>query len=232
MEYSPLGDRAVTITLGNRIDETTRLRIQSLCALLDAEPVPGMVEYLPAFASLTVYYDPAAVPGTHYDSASPYERFCVALKEAFKRVSHEPVSESRLVEIPVLYGGEHGPDINDVAMHTGLGVDEIIRLHSGASYVVHMVGFVAGFGYLGGLPPELATPRRSAPRTRVPASSVGIGGSQTGVYPIDAPGGWNLIGRTSLRLFDPLRDPATLLRTGDRVRFVAVDAAAFARLAR
>lgn len=232
MQYSPLGDRAVTITLGNRIDEATRLRIQSLCALLDADPIPGMVEYIPAFASLTVCYDPAAVPGTHYDSDSPYERFCGALKIAFDHAPYEASLASRLVEIPVVYGGEYGPDIGDVAEHTGLGIDEIVRRHCRASYVVHMVGFVAGFGYLGGLPAELATPRRSAPRTRVPASSLGIGGSQTGVYPIDAPGGWNIIGRTPLRMFDPVRNPATLLRTGDRVRFVAVDLDEFTRLSR
>jgi len=219
--FTALGDRAVTITLGTSIDEVTRRRVQSLCAALDAKPVPGIIEYVPAFASLTVHYDPVRVPPTS-GGTSPYESFCALLTDALQRTRPASIPTPRTVTIPVAYGGEFGPDLEDVARHAGISADEVIALHTSGDYVVHMVGFIAGFGYLGGLPPKIATPRRATPRTRVPASTVGIGGSQTGVYPIDSPGGWNLIGRTPLRMFDPQRDPPTLLHAGDRVRFVAV----------
>lgn len=221
MKFRPLGDCAVTVTVGSRIDEPTRVRILSLCAALDSHGVPGMTEYVPAFASLTVHYDPARVPPGPSD-ATPYARFSTALRHVLHRAGVGTSDPPRVVEIGVAYGGEYGPDIEAVARAADLPVEEVIRLHTSAEYVVHMVGFIAGFGYLGGLPPQLATPRRSRPRMRVPASSVGIGGSQTGVYPVDSPGGWNLIGRTPLRMFDPAREPPTLLRTGDRVRFISL----------
>lgn len=225
MEFRPLGDRAVTITIGTHIDEPTRVRIQSLCAALEAHPVPGMIEYVPAFASLTVHYDPARVPASAFEpdeDSTPYARFSTALRAVMQSAPAAAIAEPRVIEIPVVYGGTFGPDLEDVARHAGIAGQEVISLHTSGDYVVHMVGFIAGFGYLGGLPPRLATPRRATPRTRVPASSVAIGSSQTGVYPIDSPGGWNLIGRTPLRMFDATREPATLLRTGDRVRFIAI----------
>lgn len=219
--FTALGDRAVTITLGTTIDEVTRLRVQSLCAALDAQPVPGLIEYVPAFASLTVHYDPARVPLAS-GGTSPYESLCALLTDALQRATPASIPTPRTVTIPVAYGGEFGPDLEDVARHAGISPDDVIALHTSGDYVVHMVGFIAGFGYLGGLPHKIATPRRATPRTLVPASTVGIGGSQTGVYPIDSPGGWNLIGRTPLTMFDPRRDPPTLLHAGDRVRFVAL----------
>jgi inhibitor of KinA len=222
MELHPLGDRAVTVTVGDRIEEATRVRILSLCAALDDAPPAGMIEYVPAFASLTVHYDPARVPPA--DDQTPYDAFSTALRSVLLDAPPRAPDTSQLVEIPVAYGDEFGPDLDDVARHAGISADEVVRLHTSGDYVVHMVGFIAGFGYLGGLPRRIATPRRAEPRTVVPASSVGIGGSQTGVYPVDSPGGWNLIGRTSLLMFDPARHPATLLHTGDRVRFVAISA--------
>src|SRR5262249_55828790 len=132
--------------------------------------------------------------------------------------------ESRTIDIPVCYGGECGPDLEDVARHTGLAPAEVIARHSAVTYLVYFLGFSPGFPYLGGLAPELATPRLSAPRKRVPAGSVAIGGRQTGVYPVESPGGWRIIGRTDLRLFDPNAEPPALLRTGDSVRFVSVNA--------
>jgi inhibitor of KinA len=221
VELRPLGDRAVTVTVGTRIDEATRVRILSLCAALDARPPEGLVVYVPAFASLTVHYDPARVPADASDS-TPYERFGVALRAILESAPLHVAGDPRVIEVGVAYGGEFGPDLEDVARHAGVSADEVVRLHTSGDYVVHMVGFIAGFAYLGGLPARIATPRRAVPRTRVPASSVGIGGSQTGVYPVDSPGGWNVIGRTPLRMFDAVREPATLLRTGDRVRFVAI----------
>jgi KipI family sensor histidine kinase inhibitor len=128
--------------------------------------------------------------------------------------------EGRRIEIPVAYGGEYGPDLADVAAHTGLTPAEVVRRHSAGDYVVYLLGFLPGFAFMGGLAPELATPRRAEPRTAVPASSIGIGGEQTGIYPVVSPGGWQLIGRTPLSLFDPTAESPTLLRPGDRVRFV------------
>jgi KipI family sensor histidine kinase inhibitor len=126
----------------------------------------------------------------------------------------------REIVIPVVYGGADGPDLAEVARHAGMTADEVVAAHSGAAYDVFFLGFQPGFAYLGGLPPALATPRRDTPRVRVPAGSVGIGGAQTGIYPAASPGGWNLIGRTAVTLFDPHADAPALLAPGDRVRFV------------
>lgn len=231
MHFSPLGDCAVLIHLGSSIDEATHRRVRAACARLDERPVPGMIEYVPAFASVAVHYDPARVPpaSTGDEHESPYARLTAMLAAALAGVESEPLPPPRTVEIPVCYGGDYGPDLDDVARHHGLTPDEVVRIHTAGDYLVYMIGFAPGFAYLGGLSERIATPRRPVPRTVVPPGSVGIGGSQTGVYPIASPGGWQLIGRTPLRLFDPEREPPTVLRTGDRVRFRAIPAAAFER---
>jgi KipI family sensor histidine kinase inhibitor len=143
-------------------------------------------------------------------------------------VDDEAPAMARLVEIPVCYGGDFGPDLDALADHARLGAEEVVERHAGAMYTVAMLGFAPGFPYLFGLDPALHMPRRASPRTRVPAGSVAIGGAQTGIYPSELPGGWQLIGRTPLVLFDADRDPPSLLMPGDRVRFVAIDAAALA----
>lgn len=221
MRLSPLGDRCLLIEVGDHIDDATHQRVRAVCARLDAQPVPGMIELVPAYASVAVHYEPSRVPNgpTVGAAPSPYERFAACVEAALADLEHEPLAEPRHVEIPVVYGGAEGPDLEDVARRHGLSADDVVRLHSGATYRVYMLGFAPGFAYLGGLPPEIATPRRAEPRTHVPAGSVGIGGSQTGVYPLTSPGGWQLIGRTSLKLFDPTREPPTLLAAGDIVRF-------------
>jgi inhibitor of KinA len=171
---------------------------------------------------VAVHYDPARVPAAAGAPSSPYERVALALTAALADLRGEALSPPAVVEIPVCYGGAFGPDLDDVARHHGLTPDEVVRIHTAGDYLVYMIGFAPGFPYLGGMSERIATPRRPVPRTLVPASSVGIGGSQTGVYPIASPGGWQLIGRTPLRLFAPEREPATLLRMGDRVRFRAI----------
>jgi inhibitor of KinA len=228
MHITPLGDRALTVTLGATVDEATRRRVRAACARLAERPVPGVLELVPAFASVTVHYDPARVPPglppAGPDAGSPFARLAAALGAALADADDAPLPPSAVVEIPVVYGGASGPDLDALAHRHGMTPDEVVRLHAAGEYVVHMVGFLPGFAYLGGLDPRLATPRRDAPRAAVPAGSVGIGGQQTGVYPLESPGGWHLIGRTALRMFDPRRDPPTLLHAGDRVRFRAVDA--------
>ena len=144
------------------------------------------------------------------------------LTRQLSHVRADALPPPRIVEIPVCYGGDLGPDLDDVAARHETTPDEVVRIHSGADYLVYMVGFMPGFAYLGGLPDEIATPRRSSPRTAVPAGAVGIGGQQTGVYPLESPGGWNLIGRTPLRIFDLSRETPSLLATGDRVRFCPI----------
>jgi KipI family sensor histidine kinase inhibitor len=144
------------------------------------------------------------------------------VRERMEIATHAAPVPVRTVEIPVCYGGDFGPDLPDVARHTGLAAERVVELHAAADYLVYFVGFSTCFPYLGGLPPVLATPRLSAPRKHVPVGSVAIGGGQAGIYPLASPGGWRLIGRTSLRLFDPQGSPPPLLRMGDRVRFVPV----------
>jgi inhibitor of KinA len=213
-----LGDTAVLVRFGDRIDPGTLNRVLAFRASLEAEPLPGMVEHVPAFASVAVYYDPLRV-----SEAEIVER----IRERRRHLPARPAAEPRVVEIPVCYGGSFGPDLPFVAEYHGLTPDEVVAIHSGAEYTVYMIGFAPGFPYLGGLPERIATPRRDTPRLSIPAGSVGIAGAQTGVYPLETPGGWQIIGRTPLRLFRPEAAEPSLLRPGDVVRFRPLPPEAF-----
>lgn len=194
-----------------------------------------MIETVPAFASVAVHYDPREVPDddtSPSDERSSYERFAAAVAASLRDLTEESLPEPRTVEIPVCYGNEYGPDLDEVARQHQLSPEAVVALHVGGTYRVYMLGFAPGFPYLGGLAPAIATPRRAEPRTAVPAGSVGIGGSQTGIYPLVLPGGWQLIGRTPLRLFDPAREPPTLLAVGDAVRFRSITPNEFGERAR
>ena len=175
--------------------------------------VPGILNLHPAYTSLLVDFEPRRLGHAQVEAL---------IEERIAAHSAEPEPEPRHVEIPVSYGGEFGPDLGDVARHTGFTEARIVELHAAAEYVVYFVGFSTCFPYLGGLPSELATPRLSAPRKHVPVGSVAIGGPQAGIYPLASPGGWRLIGRTDTRLFDPDATPPPLLRMGDRIRFTEV----------
>ncbi|MDQ0045003.1 5-oxoprolinase subunit PxpB [Variovorax boronicumulans] len=203
-----LGDAALLCELPAPATLMQQQRIWALAA--KAREWPGVGEVLPGMNNLTLTFDPTAID---------LDALTAQVLEAWPKLSAKAV-EGRLVEIPVAYGGEHGPDLGDVAAHTGFTPAEVVRRHSAGEYVVYLLGFLPGFAFMGGLAPELATPRRAEPRTAVPARSVGIGGEQTGIYPLVSPGGWQLIGRTSLEMFDPTAESPTLLRPGDRVRFV------------
>lgn len=228
MRFSPLGDHAVMITLGDTIDEPTHRRVRAVAAALDASRPPAVVDLVPAYASVTVHYDPALVAGDPANPGdSPYHAMVRILERALSESRDRPLPPPRVVEIPVSYGGDFGPDLDEVAALHGLSPDEVVEIHTSGDYLVYMVGFMPGFAYLGGLPERIETPRRSSPRRAVPAGTVGIGGQQTGVYPLESPGGWNLIGRTPLKIFDILRAEPTLLATGDRVRFRAIDLVEF-----
>jgi KipI family sensor histidine kinase inhibitor len=177
------------------------------------EGAPGVVNLHPAFASVLIDFDPRR--STH----SEIEQLA---RERIADAAERPAESSRTVEIPVRYGGEAGPDLEDVARHTGLAAERMVEIFAAAEYFVYFIGFSTCFPYLGGLPPELATPRLAAPRKHVPAGSVAIGGAQAGLYPLASPGGWRIIGRTDLRLFDPEGAPPGLLRMGDLIRFLPV----------
>jgi inhibitor of KinA len=222
MLFSPLGDRAIHIQLGSSIDEATHRRVRAVCTRLDAYPVPGLLEYVPAFASVVVHYEPLAVDARAAPDASPGACMVASLERALRDLPDEALEAPRIVEIPVCYGGDLGPDLEDLARTHAMTPDDVVRRHTEPDYLVYMLGFMPGFAYLGGLDPALVTPRRAVPRTHVPALSVGIGGSQTGVYPLESPGGWHLIGRTPQPMFLPAEEPPTLLRMGDRVRFRSI----------
>lgn len=207
----PVGEAAFTVEFGDAVDETLNRQVHALDAALRERPVPGLVETVPTYRSLLVMYDPQV---SHADAMR------AALTEVLPTLSTVDAPEGRLVEITVRYGGEWGPDLADVAAHCGLSTEAVIELHAQPVYTVAMLGFAPGFAYLLGLPEALATPRLATPRVRVPPGSVGIAGAQTGVYALSTPGGWRIIGRMDLALFDPGRAEPFALRAEDRVRFV------------
>ncbi|MBS0569515.1 MAG: 5-oxoprolinase subunit PxpB [Proteobacteria bacterium] len=217
-----LGDRALLIHCGDAIDATLNAQALAIARAIQSANLAGVHDIVPAYASVCVRYDPLAWAGTT-DTQAPFARLAEHLNALVDNVASGIEDEADRIEIPVAYGGEAGPDLGDVATHAGLSPAAVIDLHASVEYRVAMLGFTPGFAYLLGLVPALHCPRRATPRTRVPAGSVAIGGAQTGVSPFDTPGGWHLIGRTDLKLFDPTRDPPALLEPGMRVRFVPVE---------
>lgn len=211
MTIRPASDRSLLLSFGDEISFDVHLAVARLTRSLQG--VRGILNLHPAYTSVLVDFDPRL--RSHADVEA-------LLLERIASHQHEPPPEPRHLEIPVRYGGEFGPDLGDVARHTGLTEQRVVELHAAAEYLVYFVGFSTCFPYLGGLPPELATPRLPAPRKHVPVGSVAIGGPQAGIYPLASPGGWRLIGRTTLKLFDPSESPPPLLRMGDRVRFIPV----------
>ena len=209
----PAGDAALMVFFDQKVDPGINLRVHHLAYRLDRHRIPGSGEVVPAYASLTLHYDPLLI---NYADIHDWVRENIAsLAEA-----NPPVP--RTIKVPTVYGGAYGPDLAFVAEYHRLSIEEVIQLHSEAVYMVYMMGFSPGFAYLGGLAADLATPRLENPRIRVPAGSVGLAGSQTGIYPIDSPGGWRLIGYTPLKLFNYLVDPPAVLMPGDKVRFIPI----------
>lgn len=221
MQIDPLGDSALIVRVVDDFSLDPEAFLNAVLAALrslEAAAIPGVTELAPAYSTVAVFFDPAKIAGTDPDRIT-------GLRARIENVLKVPPAkgergmEASLIEIPVCYEREFALDLDDVARVAGLAATEVIRRHSKAAYRVSCVGFIAGFPFLSGLPPELATPRRPAPRKEVPAGSIGIGGAQTGIYPRSSPGGWNLIGRTPLRLFDVHHKPPAMLKAGDRVRF-------------
>lgn len=208
--FSPLGEGAIVIEAGTEINENTQKKIRTIAALLEAEPPAWMVEFIPAFTTVAVFYNPATVL---------YETAKSDLEALLPHIEEAAASPSRTIEIPVCYGGEFGPDLEFVAQHNGLTPEQVIDIHTSGTYSVSMIGFAPGFPFISGMSEKIAAPRRETPRLRIPERTVGIAGKQTGVYPIETPGGWQLIGRTPIRLFRPEQEIPSLLRAGDKIVF-------------
>jgi KipI family sensor histidine kinase inhibitor len=207
----PASDRTLRVSFGAAIDEAASRSVLRLLRRLDAAAIEGVVDASPAYASILLRFDPLRLD--HAALATRVDGLLAGLDD-------EPLPPQRLVTIPARYGGADGPDLEDVARAVGLSPAEVVRLHSATTYRVHFLGFTPGFAYMGSVPEAIAAPRLDRPRRAVPAGSVGIAGAQTGIYPCSTPGGWRLVARTDLVLFDPARRPMSLLEIGDQVRFV------------
>lgn len=207
------GDRAIFIEFGDSIDPDVNQRVIDLKLAIEKAGVPGVLESVPSYRSLLVYFEPLQISAPE-------------LRETICRLLQSPIgrelSKRKLIEIPVTYGGESGPDLELVAKHNNLSTAEVVQIHSSARYLIYMIGFMPGFPYLGGMSPKLTTPRKTTPRLKIPAGSVGIAGNQTGIYPTESPGGWQIIGRTPLKLFEPARELPALLQAGDYLTFVSI----------
>ncbi|HXH84954.1 MAG TPA: 5-oxoprolinase subunit PxpB [Candidatus Tectomicrobia bacterium] len=223
LRFLPAGDLAICVELGDEISAEVNTRVRALEYLLHAKAVRGVVETVPTFRSLLVYYDPDAVD---------YPALCATLADLAEQANPSVLPRPRTVELPCCYDPELGPDLEAAAARLGLAVDELVRLHAGAEYLVYFVGFTPGLPYMAGMPDRIRLPRLETPRVKVPAGSVGIGGMQCCIYSVESPGGYWLLGRTPLRLYDPDASEPILLRPGDRVRFRPIDRDEFERLAR
>lgn len=217
VRFLPAGDTAVIVEFGDRIDRIVSERVLRLSELVRAANLPGVVETVPTFRSLMVHYDPLATTSANLNAA---------LEQLIDsgRGEAKPV---KLWRIPACYAASHAPDLEEVAQRTGLGTEEIIRLHSSTRFHIYMLGFVPGFPYMGDLPQPLVLPRRADPRIRVPAGSIAIATSMSAIYPLESPGGWHLIGATPVRLFDLRQPRPALLSPGDAVRFEPIASAEF-----
>jgi inhibitor of KinA len=234
MEITPLGDSALLIRVVENFDDAPDDALSKVLAAkrgLEAAQIPGAIEIAPAYTTVAVFYNPVHA----IDAGAPVENVFGWIEQRIRKALsemeeiHADRVKGSFVEIPVCYDTEFAIDLEEVAQRAGLHWKKVVDLHCGAEYRVHCLGFTPGFPFLGGLPRKLATPRRDVPRKEIVAGTVAIGGKQTGIYPIKSPGGWNVIGRTPLQLFDPQKDPPALLCAGDRVRFRSITREEFER---
>ena len=218
----PCGDCAVTLQVGTEISEEVNGNVVALMQALRDAAIPGIRELVPSYSAVCIHYDPAVLP---------YDVLLKTLETIeIKAVTSDSASQ-KTVEIPVCYGGEYGPDLTFVAEHNGLSPEEVVAIHSGGTYLVYMLGFLPGFAYMGGMDGRIATPRLTSPRAKIPAGSVGIAGGQTGIYPLASPGGWQLIGRTPVKMFAMEGETGRFaLSAGDRVKFVPITAEQYRKM--
>jgi len=217
-EIYALSESSVTVVFGDEISSQMAEKVSALNTAIHNSTFEGLITTVPAYASLTVYYDPEKVLYSGLAGESVYQKVSGYLSALpVRRLSKE--NSTRLITVPVCYGGTYGPDLEFVARHSKLTTDEVITLHASATYTVYMIGFIPGFAYMGGMDTRLSTPRKQQPRTQVNAGSVGIAANQTGIYPLDIPGGWQIIGQTPIQLFNASRPEPSYLKAGDTVRF-------------
>lgn len=215
------GDSSLLIEFGNEISTEINQKITATVQLMKEQHIEGVVDMIPAFCSLLINYDPRVIS---YDELK--ERMTALTKVDIKTQA----GTKKVFEIPVCYGGEYGPDLANIAEHAGISEEEVIKIHSSRDYLIYMLGFLPGFTYLGGLDERIHTPRLANPRLKISAGSVGIGGSQTGIYPLDSPGGWQLMGMTPVKTYDPEREVPILVEAGDYIRFVPVSEEEYLRI--
>ena len=215
------GDRAVTVVFEQKISPEVNADVCGFTARFSELNMSGVIEIVPTYSAVTIHFDPLVLDA---------EVLVDSVEKILDGRGGEAQAEGETVVIPVVYGGEYGPDIDNVCQHTGLSREEVIARHSGREYLIYMLGFTPGFPYMGGMDETIATPRLKTPRTAIPAGSVGIAGAQTGVYPIQSPGGWQLIGRTPLKLFDMDRPDPFLLRAGQKVVFRPISEEEYERM--
>lgn len=221
LRIDAVGDRCMLIGLGDTVDPDTSMRVFGFVRRLKEQPIPGVRDIVPAFTTVALHYQPELL------GDSPFESLRASVLECLELPFETHQSASRTIDVPICYGGELAPDLADIAAQRGLSVEQVIALHLQSPHRVYMLGFAPGFPFIGGLDPALMMPRRASPRTHIPPGSVGIARDQTCIYPLETPGGWNLIGRTPLRLFDPGANPPCLLAPGDSVRFVRIDESSY-----
>ena len=215
------GDSSVLVEFGKEISPEINRKISATVKMMREQHIEGVVDVIPAFCSLLVNYDPRVIS---------FEELRDRLEGIVKLDVAAGAGKKRVFEIPVCYGGEYGPDLENIAEHAGLSPEEVIKIHSSRDYLIYMLGFLPGFCYLGGLDERIHTPRLANPRIRINAGSVGIGGSQTGIYPLDSPGGWQLMGMTPVKTYDPERAEPILVQAGDYIRFIPVDEEEYLRI--
>ena len=208
------GDTSLSAEFGNEISESINAQIRAFTIALEKSGIPGIVELVPTYRSCMIHYDPGVI------SCAVLTHRLEGLLDKLDSINIPP---SDVLEVPVLYGGEMGPDLSFVAEHAGIPEQEVVDIHTSTEYLIYMLGFTPGFTYLGGMSDKLETPRLKQPRVKIPAGSVGIAGKQTGVYPIDSPGGWQLIGRTPVKMYDPDRETPILPKAGQYIKFRSVD---------
>lgn len=223
VRYLVSGDCAVCVEFGNEISPVINKKIRAFKIAVEKSGIKGIVETVPTYRSLLVHYQPEVIG---------FQELTQQFEALMDSLSNIQIPPPTVIEIPVLYGGEMGPDLENVAAHNGKTAEEVIQIHTSEDYLIYMLGFIAGFPYLGGMSKEIATPRLKSPRVKIDGGSVGIAGEQTGVYPVDSPGGWQLIGRTPLKLYDADREKPVLLEAGQYIRFRSIDEEEYVRIER